>query len=615
MRLINAISAIPVTYDVSQAFIVVLVAVLTLYMGFRLIRRCNLWTILAFVLQLCILTVGVLTVIQKVLSIPLYEIGLILFGVLIPLIFLIYDYVDMKKRIKKANSDVPLVEKLEKQSNKGWRYEEYIDKPDEWKQEIKAGAITATLELADKHLKANLTQQITAVHQLIDTEAYDQALDVYTILSGLLSENPLINYNTAWLHQKNERFEEAIKYYKKALALVGEESGARGRKKGRSEDDTENLRPMAHYGYAMCLYALKKYEMAISQFTRVLKEIPALKEAEVNIARCYMAIGDLGEAKNHIKAALQVKEDNKLRFLLAKLCYEQKEEMECKYQLETIVAQDNEFTEAYILLGQIYRKSKDWQNAQMAYKKLTQLMPQEADYYYRLGVAQREDGKTEEALSNFRFAAELMPEHSRAFYSMASIYDAEGKTEKAIECLNKSLEGNEKLEMTYNLLAEIYVTNDRVNEAITVYERSIVEHPESYLLHYNLGVSLMMMKRYEEAVRIFKRASKLTNDDPALYYNWASALIGIKNYAEAARLYKEGLKYKSDDDEILFGLARVSALQGDVDATLSFLRQAFEINPDLRLRAKASHDFSAFRTLPEFMELTKLPMREERKHA
>ena len=123
------------------------------------------------------------------------------------------------------------------------------------------------------------------------------------------------------------------------------------------------------------------------------------------------------------------------------------------------------------------------------------------------------------------------------------------------------------------------------------------------------------MKRYEEAVRIFRRAHKLTHDDPALYYNWASAVIGLKEYSEAARLYKEGLKIKPDDDEILFGLARVSALGGDVEATLGFLTRAFDINPDLRLRAKASHDFSAYRTYPEFMEITMLPVREERKNA
>lgn len=609
------ITAIPVNYDVSQAFIVLLVALLTVYMGFRCIKRISLITLGTFVLQLCILTAGVLTVLNKVLSVPLFEIALIVVGVVLPAIFLVFDYQDMKKRIRKANSDVPLIEKLEKQSNKSWRYEEYIEKPDEWKAEIQAGAIVSTLDMTDRHLKTNVTQQLSNVHQLIEGESYAQALETYSILSGLLSDNPLISYNTAWLYQKNERYEDAIKYYKKALYLIGEEPGDKGKKKNGVIEDVEVIRSTVHFGYGLCLYALKKYELAINQFNQVLKEQKELKEAEVNIARCYIAIGVLEEAQKHIKEALKNKEDNKLRYLLARLCFEKNEEMECLYQLETIVAQDSEFTEAWALLGKIYRKRGDWKNAQVSYKKLTQLTPQDADAYYRLGIAQREDGKTDEALSNFKFATDLMPEHSRAFYSLASIYDAEGKTEKAIECLNKSLAGNEKLEMTYNLLAEVYIANDKINESINVYEGSIREHPESYLLHYNLGITLMMMKRYEEAVRAFKRAHKLTQDDPSLYYNWASAVIGLKNYSEAARLYKEGLKIKSDDDEILFGLARVSALQGDVEATLGFLGRAFEINPDLRLRAKASHDFAAYRTLPEFMALTKLPMREERKNA
>ncbi|MCX7772655.1 MAG: tetratricopeptide repeat protein, partial [Clostridia bacterium] len=405
-----------------------------------------------------------------------------------------------------------------------------------------------------------------------------------------------------------------VKYYKKALYLMGEDENGKSKKNG-DEPVFEDLRPMIRFGYGLSLYALKKFELAINQFNLVQKEAGELYEAGTNIARCYIAIGLLDDAQKHIKEALKMREDNKLRYLLARLCYEKNEEMECKYQLETIVESDPEFTEAWVLLGKLYRKGGDWKNAQVAYKKLTQLTPADADSYYRLGVAQRQEGKTEEAQASFKFATELMPEHSKAFYSLASIYDGEGKTDKAIEALKKSLEGNEKLEMAYNLLAEIYISSDWVKEAITVYEEAIREHPDSYLVHYNLGVSLMMLKRYEEAVRIFKRAQKLTNDDPALYYNWASAVIGLKNYSEAARLYKEGLKFKSDDDEILFGLARVSALSGDVEATIGFLTKAFEINPDLRIRAKSSYDFSALRTHPEFMEITRLPVREERKHA
>ncbi|MCX7774324.1 MAG: hypothetical protein N2376_14575, partial [Clostridia bacterium] len=207
--------SIPANYDISLAFIVVIVALLTVYMGFRCIRRINVLTVLTFMLQLCMLTTGILTVTNRVLAVPLYEMVMIFFGVLLPVIFLLFDYFSMKKRIKDANSDVPLIEKLEKQSNKSWRYEDYIQEVDEWKAEIQAGAIASTLDMADKHLKTNISQQLSSVHKLIDGKSYNEALGVYNILSGLLSDNPLVAYNTAWLYRKNGLQEDAVKYYKK----------------------------------------------------------------------------------------------------------------------------------------------------------------------------------------------------------------------------------------------------------------------------------------------------------------------------------------------------------------------------------------------------------------
>jgi len=606
----NFLANIPTNYNVSLSFNVFLVILMTVYMAVRSVRRLDAVSIIFFAVQLCALTMGVLTVIDRVLVIPIFEILIIVFGLFMPGALLISDYVGMKKRIKKSLADAPLIEKIERKSNEAWKYNEFIEEPDEWKSTVKTDDIAGTLNLGHKQLKSNVTKQLINVDKLINDGEIEQSLEIYKVISGILSDNPSIMYNTAWLSYKNGLYEDAIQACKKALHLAGDES-LTGLKNDKKDEISRLLRPMIHFCYGLCLYKIKRYLSAIDQFRMVQKETEGLRESDVNIAKCYLALGEIDKAQEHIRKALKLKEDNRLRYFLARLCFEKNEEMECKYQLETIVEKYPEFTEAWYLLGKLYRKRGDWKNALNAYKKLTQLAPEDAEVYYRLGIAQRHEGKTDEAMSNFKFAAEIKPDFSRAFYSMASIYDAAGKTDKAIECLEKSLMGEERLEMAYNLLAEIYISTDRILEAIRVYDEAIRVHPESYLVHFNLGVSLMMMKRYEEAVKVFRRAEKLTNDDPALYYNWASAEISLKHYSEAARLYKEGLKLKADDDEILFGLARVSALSGDVDATIGFLTKAIEINPDLRLRAKASTDFSAYRMHPEFMEITKLPIKRK----
>ena len=619
----NLFAEIPGNYNIMLAFLDILVLFLTCYMATRLFKRMTFFTAAALLFQLCIFTAGALAFMNRVILVPIFEIAVILLGIVIPSIFLLHDYHSMKLRIRKSSSDVPLIEKLQKEDKRAWKYQDFINEAEDWKAEIQAGIISANLSVADKHFKSNIMHEIHAAHKLIDNGNLTRALDVYRILSGIITDNPFIVYNAAWLMRKNGLYAESLKYHKKALSILGEaeESGddevAAGEEIHRNKPVQEigAVQAILHFGCGMCCYALKKYELAVQEFNLAKKSSSDLREADINIAKSFVALGNLGEAEKHIRAALEEREDAILRFLLARICFENSQDMECKYNLEKILETNIDFTEAWEMLGKVYRKTGDWKGASNVYKKLTQMEPQDADYYYRLGVSLRQEGNTDEALSNFRLAQEINPSHSRALYSMASILDAQGKFDKAVECLNQSFKGDEKLEMAYNLLAEIHISLDRVYDAVHVYEEASIVHADSYVIHYNLGVTLMMVKRYEEAVRSFKRAQKLTSDDPALYYNWASAAISLKSYTEAAKLYKEGLKFKPDDDEILFGLARVSAISGDSEATIAFLSRAFDINPGLRLRAKASHDFASLKTLPEFMEITKLPEREERMHA
>lgn len=205
---------IPTNYNISLAFIVFMMAFMAVYMAVRCFRRLDALSIIVFAIQLCAFTSGVLTIINRVLSVPLYEIVIIVSGLLLPGV-LISDYIGMKNRIKKSLTDAPLIEKLERQSHKSWKYNEYLEELDEWKPEIQPGIIANTIDLRDKHLKTNINRQLVAVHKLIDNGDFKQALDIYTILSELLRNNAHIIYNTAWLSYKNGLYGDAIQRCKK----------------------------------------------------------------------------------------------------------------------------------------------------------------------------------------------------------------------------------------------------------------------------------------------------------------------------------------------------------------------------------------------------------------
>ena len=127
---------------------------------------------------------------------------------------------------------------------------------------------------------------------------------------------------------------------------------------------------MLRFGYGLCLYMTKKYVLAIEQFLMVKKDIEGLREADINIAKCYIAIDELGEAQRHIREALKSKEDINC-IIFWRLCFE-KQGDGGKYQLETIVENDPEFTEAWSLHGN-FIVSGDWKNALVAYKSIQPL--------------------------------------------------------------------------------------------------------------------------------------------------------------------------------------------------------------------------------------------------
>ena len=68
-------------YNVLLAFMNILILLLTAYMGLRFIRRTTILTAAVFMFQLCILTAGVLAFINKTFLVPVFEMALILLGI------------------------------------------------------------------------------------------------------------------------------------------------------------------------------------------------------------------------------------------------------------------------------------------------------------------------------------------------------------------------------------------------------------------------------------------------------------------------------------------------------------------------------------------------------
>ena len=79
------------------------------------------------------------------------------------------------------------------------------------------------------------------------------------------------------------------------------------------------------------------------------------------------------------------------------------------------------------------------------------------------------------------------------------------------------------------------------------------------------------------------------------------------DYVAAQELFERALKREPAAAHIHYGLAATRSRLGSIDSALESLRQALEIQPNLRIRAQHDQDLTALRNDPEFERLVFAP--------
>jgi tetratricopeptide (TPR) repeat protein len=87
----------------------------------------------------------------------------------------------------------------------------------------------------------------------------------------------------------------------------------------------------------------------------------------------------------------------------------------------------------------------------------------------------------------------------------------------------------------------------------------------------------------------------------------ATLALNNGNDKEAERLAKHVLNDDPRQDLAAYLLAAIEARRGHVDAAMTRLRQAIDLNPGSRAQARHDEDFAAFHDLEAFRSLTEPP--------
>jgi tetratricopeptide (TPR) repeat protein len=290
--------------------------------------------------------------------------------------------------------------------------------------------------------------------------------------------------------EQEERLDEAIAWYRQAIAVNPTENWAYGKlgdalsRKGdwdgaiAAYQEATRLPPEIgsfHYQIAVALEEKGSLDEAIAEYREAIRLPPPNAHAYSNLGDVYRKKGLAGEARQAYREALRSKYlENFLEGKASMDHYNAKRKVQdwdgVLAWCQEIVRLDPEFPRARVALGFAYGSKGDWDGAIVAYREAVRLEPDNADSHRSLSFALAKKQQWRLALTHARAAVRLDPKSAAAHRWLARTLSATGDPHGALaEARQAGLLSREPEPLVYFYRAEVLRTQGR-REACQAYQ-------------------------------------------------------------------------------------------------------------------------------------------------
>jgi spermidine synthase len=159
----------------------------------------------------------------------------------------------------------------------------------------------------------------------------------------------------------------------------------------------------------------KKYEEAIKYFKRAIELNPDNAEAHYNLGNALQIKGNTSEAISHYKKAIELKfESAQAHYNLGIALLTKGNTSEAILSYKKAIKLKPDYPEAHNNLGNALLKKGNTREAIFSFKKAIEIKPDYARAYNNLGSALIKKGNTSEAISHYKTAIKLNPDFADA---------------------------------------------------------------------------------------------------------------------------------------------------------------------------------------------------------
>jgi tetratricopeptide (TPR) repeat protein len=277
-------------------------------------------------------------------------------------------------------------------------------------------------------------------------------------------------------------------------------------------------------------------------------------------------------------------------------------------QFRKITEKDNQDSDAWLMLGRLYKMAQNSLEAEKAYKRALELDAKNEYALSGLATVYTDVGDTKSALEMWRRLSEVDPS-PRTLRALASAYEQMRDYPSAAQAMGRALELAPQDGEIKRDLAEYLLLAEKLDEALKLYQGLAKTDPKDAHLELRLSQIFRQKRDYRRARAAQDKARALDPTSLDIRYNEVSLLEVEGRTTEAVARLKEILETtakksysaaeRSNRVILLERLALLYRSSEQIALAVETFQQMGQLDPDLGARA-AAQSIDAYRQGKEF---------------
>lgn len=261
----------------------------------------------------------------------------------------------------------------------------------------------------------------------------------------------------------------------------------------------------------------------------------------------------------------------------------------CEALTKLINESDNlaEQSDRYVMIGQQLSTMTEWDVAQRAFAKATELDPSNGVAWALLAESAQQNGESGE---QYITRAQALAPNAELVNGLSGLYyRRQGKNELSIEFLQKAADANPKAVVWEIEMANTLDVMGERAAALEHFQKAVDINPQNYISWRALAVFCLTRSYELETIGLpaAKMALQLNMSSPALMDLLGTTLMKVGKLDEALIYFKQADAIDPHQSAILIHLGQLYLAQGEKEKAIEVLRQAVEYARDSRLREMA----------------------------